>query len=404
MRFAGAHPAQENMGFLSIDALECKIKTKPICRRGGRFMIPKIGALLLFLFSFMSANLYAQVYTWANFPQFAAGGGWTTYITISDPLQDGGARAVGVLFYDPSGKPLTVTVSSDLGVIQAPDFEFDLDDLEEITFTVTSGTPVTGRIEIYAKGVAKFNSSVRYTNKDAFGNIIDVVGVLPSNLNNNWTITLDKQDTWQHVGVAIANWYSNTPLTVNFELYKNGGLADTTTREIPAMGQLATYVDDAGGLFPLFTGMGTLRISCPQAAISVMATRDDGGQFSSLPADAGAQLWSWTYTASSTTYTGYWSWKFTDEPTFVGSEHNFWNNDLITVRGVYNTTYNPFPFFALEWWYVNSDTDPSDQGTILFQGSPGTENGKEVVNGTRLSVNAGGEVQSSTSFKATRIY
>jgi hypothetical protein len=360
--------------------------------------------LLFFLFSCVCANLHAQDYTWANFPQMAAGGGYTTYVTISDPLKDNPTttRVVGVLFYDPNGDPLTVTVSSDLGVAQVPSFEFDLPDLGEITFAVTSDTLVTGRIEIYAVGVAKFNSSVRYAKKDSLGNLTDVVGVLPSNFNSNWTITLDKQDTWQHVAVAIANWWSDVDILVHFDLYEGGTFVGSATPiPIPRLGQIATYVDDDGGLFPSFTGMGTLRIWCSDAPISVMALRDDGGQFSSLPADAGAQLWSWRYTADSTTYTGSWSWRFTDEPTFIGSEYNSFNDSLITVRGVYDTTNSPAPFFILEWWYANSSTD---QGTILFQGTPNTEGGTEVINGTRVSVGAAGSTGPVRTFKATRIY
>jgi hypothetical protein len=362
----------------------------------------KIKSLILFfLFSFLSTNLYAQDYTWATFPQMAAGDGWTTYITISDPLKDSpaGTRAVGILFYAPNGDPLTVTV--DQGVGSVTDFEFDLPDLGEITFCVTSRTLVTGRIEIYAVGVAKFNSSVRYAQKDSLGNITDVVGVLPSNLSYTWTVTLDKQDAWQHVGVAIANWWPDADAVVHFDLYRNGALEGSTTRSIPHLGQLATYIDGDGGLFPSFTGMGTLRISCPNATISVLAVRDDGSQFSSLPAETGAQFWSWTYTASSTTYTGNWSWRFTDAPTFIGSEYKSFNDTLVTIRGVYDTTSSPAPFFILERWYANSSTD---QGTILFQGIPGIEQGKEVINGTRVAINAGGKIQSSYTFKATRIY
>jgi len=363
-------------------------------------------SLFFFLISFVSANLYAQGYTWVSFPQMAAGGGYTTYITISDPLKDeqGEARAVGVLFYDPNGDPLTVTVTSDeLGTTQLADFKFDLQDLEEISFTVTSSTLVTGRIEIYAVGAAKFNSSVRYAYRDSFGRITDVVGVLPSNFNYSWTITLDKQEAGQRVGVAIANWWYDVDVEVYFDLYKDGMYINSAQKSIPAMGQLAIYVDDAT-LFPDFTGTGTLRISCFDAPISVMATRDDGSQFSSLPADAEVQLWKWSYTVSSTTYTGYWSWRFTDDPTFVGSEHNSWNPRLITVRGVYDTTSNPNPFFILEWWYVNSDDPLLGQGTILFQGTPKIENGKDVITGTRIMINAEGITEASDSFSATRIY
>jgi hypothetical protein len=368
-------------------------------------MITKIRVLLLFfLFFLISATLYAQVYTWASFPQMAAGGGYTTYITISDPLQgDFTSRTVGISFYTPNGDPLTVTVNQGIGATSS--FEFPLPDLGEKTYAVTSSTLVTGRIEIYAEGVAKFNSSVRYTVTDSTGKIMDAVGVLPTSFNYSWTITLDKQDASQNVGVAIANWWSDVDTVVKFDLYTNGStLTISTTETVRALGQLAIYAAGNSGLFPSFTGLGTLRISCSDAPISVMAMRQDGTQFSSLPADAGVQLWSWSYTANSTTYSGDWSWRFTDEPTFVGSEYNSWNDSLIAVRGLYDKTRAPFPFFILEWWYANSQTDSSDQGTVLFQGTPGTEGGGEVINGTRTAISVAGEVQSSYPFKATRIY
>jgi hypothetical protein len=355
--------------------------------------------LFFLLFSLVSANLYATPWTWASFPQMAAGGGYTTYLTISDPLQqDVSKREVDVMFYNQNGSALTVTVNH--GVGQTTGFAFDLADGSEITFAITSSTLITGRIEVAAEGIARFNSSLRYAVMDSVGNITDVVGVLPVNPNYSWTITVDKQQAWQNVGVAVANWWSDVKANVQFDLYQNGNRVagtGTVTRDIDPMGQLALYVGD---IFPSFTGIATLRISCSNATISVIAMRQDGSQFSSLSADAGAQLWSWTFTNPDGVQNGTWSWRFIEEVSFYGDEQNPWNPDFgVTIRGILDKSSSPF--FFLEWWYYN---DASNQGTILFQGIPGTESGKEVINGSRVAVRRDGTVTTSYTFKATRIY
>jgi hypothetical protein len=351
-------------------------------------------AILFLLFSLVSVNLYATGWTWASFPQMACGGGYTTYLTISSPLSDGTSREVDVYFYDQKGKALTFTV--DQGYGQTSGFVFELGDLAEITFTITASTLTTGRIEIAAEGVKRFNSSLRYVTTDSFGKQTDVVGILPVSPTSSWTITVDKRQSGQNVGVAIANWWSDVTANVQFDLYQNGThIAGPVSKSIDPLGQLAIYVDDAT-LFPTFSGVGTLRISSPSVSISVVAMRQDGSQFSSLPADAGTQLWSWTYTADTTTYTGSWSWRFQEAGDFYGEEQNPWNDGLIRVRGVYDT------FFILEWWWWNSDTD---QGTILFQGTPSTAGSTQVINGYRVSMNSNGTINGGPySFKATRLY
>jgi hypothetical protein len=357
-------------------------------------------ALLFLLFSLVPASLPAQpdYYTFASFPQMVFGGGYATYLTVSDPLSNG-TREVYVSFYDQDGNDLVATV--DQGIGQVSGFQFTLNALAEKTFAITgTGSATSGRLEIAAEGVKRFNSSLRYVTTDSFGNRTDVVGILPVSPTNSWTITVDKRQTWENVGVAIANWWKGTnpgdaDAEVQFSLYQNGTqVGSSKSITVRELGQRSLYVDDKD-LFPTFSGVGTLRISSPNVSVSVMAIRQDGAQFSSLPADAGTQLWNWTYTADSTTYTGSWSWRFQEEGDFYGEEQNPWNTGLIRVRGIYDT------FFILEWWWWNSDTD---QGTILFQGSPAMEGNTQVINGKRSVIGSDGSTLSSYTFKATRLY
>jgi hypothetical protein len=355
-------------------------------------------SLLFLLLSLLSGNLYAQGYTWASFPQIAFGGGCTTYLTVSDPLPSG-SRVVYVNMYDKDGDALTATVDQGIGEVPGA-FSFTLDELAVKTFAITkTGSTVAGRLEVAAEGIERFNSSLRYSITNPSGSITDVVGVLPIEPTNDWTITVDKRQDSEYIALAIANWWSDVEAEVKFDLYQSGAIVNSVSKPVPALGQLSIYVNDAS-MFPSFTGLGTLRISSPDVTISVMAIRQDGSQFSSLPADAGTQLWSWSYTDSSTTYGGLWSWRFSEGTNFLGDEQNPWNDDFIKVRGTYDASFAPSPFFILEWWYVDSATD---QGTILFQGTPGTEGSKEVINGKRLKVNAAGVAGTAYTFKATRI-
>jgi hypothetical protein len=353
----------------------------------------------------ISASLYAQAdyYTWASFPQIAFGGGYTTYLTISDPLANGPnePRNVYVYLYDSNGNPLSATVDQGIGQISG-EFHFMLSALQEKTFAFTgsSGT-VAGRLEIAAEGIKRFNSSLRYAVTNSSGGVTDVVGVLPISPTYNWTITYDKRQASERLAVAIANWWADAGANIQFSLYQNGiQIGNTVTKDVPALGQRSFYVDDAT-LFPSFTGLGTLRISSPDVAVSVMAIRQDGFQFSSLPADTSAQLWRWTFNNGSATETGYWSFRFQEEGDFSGEEYNSWNSYFVRVRGIMDKEYK---FFILEWWWYESATE---MGTVLFQGNVSTQGSTQVITGKRVIMKSDGSIDTSRgpySFTATRLY
>jgi hypothetical protein len=107
------------------------IKKQGAVMKISRFRILVISAVLLLA----GTNLFADIWVWQNIPHVAAGGGWTSYLTISDP-HGVSSKAVWVDFYDDNGAALTLNVD---GTPQST-FNFTLAPNQERTFVITAGS------------------------------------------------------------------------------------------------------------------------------------------------------------------------------------------------------------------------------------------------------------------------
>jgi hypothetical protein len=353
-----------------------------------RFRISVI-SIVLFL---AATNLFAEVWNWQYIPHIAAGGGWTSYLTISDP-HGVSSKQVWIDFYDDSGQALTLNVD---GVSESGAY-YTLDAYQERTFVITSGSSTSaGQLRIASQGIERLNVSLRYAYSNG-SSISDAVGILPAIPNSNWSFSIDKQTTNDSMGVAVANPFTSAS-TISFDLYQNGMRVPGTSsvsKSIAAKGHLAIFVSQ---LFPsaVYSGTVTLEISATQKYCAV-ALRADGTQYSSLSVNPGVQSWSVAVTGETGVET--WAWRFIDGISFFGSGTNPYNVDVgFPIRGAYAESLTP-KYFMLEWYYVNSD---GSQGVMLWQGTISNEAGVDVINGTRQQIKLDGTIVKTATFKATR--
>jgi hypothetical protein len=357
----------------------------------------KLILIISIVFTFAAANLHAEVWNWQYIPHLAAGGGWTSYLTIADP-HGVSSRAVWVYFFDDNGQALTLNVDGTPKSV----FSFQLAANQEMSFAITStGSTVSGQVQIASQGTGNLNASLRFTLGGGTENIIDVIGVLPVDPNYEWSLAIDKRSPDDDMGVAVANpWASSRPTDVIFSLYQNGVRVPGTSpvsKPIEPRGHTALFVSQ---LFPgaNYSGTATLKISASDS-VSAMALRGDETQYSSLSVNADVQFWSVSITGVSGTET--WAYRFVDGFTFIGKGTNP-NNDTrgFKLRGVRASDLTP-PYFLAEWNYV--DSSDGSQGIFLYQGTMSKENNKDVINGTRVQAKLDGTIIGKTSFKATRM-
>jgi hypothetical protein len=355
------------------------------------------------VFSFLAGSAWADgnVWIWHRIPHVAAGGtnpSYTSFLTIREP--NGQARQIYIYFYDDNGQPLTLLV----GGVSYSTFNFQIGANEERSWVLTGGSNLlVGQIQIASQGVGGINASLRYATSDNSGNLIDAVAVLPAVPNYNWSLTVEKRRSSDDTGVAIANPFNTTsPINVTFDLFQNGARVagtSTVTRSIQPLGHMATFISQ---LFPgvVFSGIGTLKISCATTSVSAVALRADASysQYSSLPADSGMQYWSVTLAGVSGTET--WSWRFIDGFTFLGAGTNPDNVDkFFGLRGVVASDLTP-QYFLCEWNYTSTD---GTQGVMIYQGVPSTSGGTSTITGKRVQMKSDGTIVGTTTFTATRI-
>jgi hypothetical protein len=355
---------------------------------------------ILFVLSVLVAPASAQIYSWWNLPHMAIGGSYSSTLIIRDP-QGISSRRVSVYLHKDNGTELIADVSG--AGQQISSFDFTLTAAQEKSFVITSpGSPTSGWIQIRSDGIGELSASVRFAVADGVGNPTTVVGVLATEPNFEWEIAVDKRSSIDWTGIAVANPW-NSFISINIDFFQNGvRVPGTTTRTffLNGYGHLQKVVHDLemfGSVWNNFSGVGTLRISSTNDSFVAMALRGDGLQYSSLPAEAEIQRWSWSYTESGSAQTGTWSWRFVDGYTFIGYEQNSFNGDKVRLRGSVASDYNDF---IAEWNYHNS-TDGT-YGAIIFLGTP-TPAGN-VINGRRMQVKSDGTIVSSVPFTATRTY
>jgi hypothetical protein len=357
--------------------------------------------ILAIALSFVSANAWADIWTWWYLPQVAVGGGYTSTLIIRDS-EGLPARDVWVRLYKDDGSYLYGDVQ---GLGNQHEFSFTLGPNQEKSYALTStGNLTAGSVQIISYGIGDLNVSLRFTVTGSQGDATDVVGILPVQPNFSWTTAVQRSSSSEDMGVAIANPWGST-ITVNFDFYQNGArVPGTTTRTftLQPLGHMAKMLYESdlfGSAWSTFSGTGTLRISSSVNTFVAMAIRADGSQYSSLPTEAGAQQWTCSYTDTSGSqpvpYTVTWNWRFYDGYTFTGLEQN-WNVNSIPLRGYFDTYYGDF---RAEWNYYSSDTD---RGEVVFLGR--VQAGNNTVTGQRVILREDGTVVSTATFTATRVY
>jgi hypothetical protein len=359
--------------------------------------------LLAIGLSFVSANAWADIWTWWRLPQVAIGGGYTSTLIIRDS-EGVPSRYVYVYLYDNDGNALKANVG---GVgNQISTFNFQLGPNQEKSYALTStGSLAVGSVQIASYGIGDLNVSLRFTVTDSQGNATDVVGILPVDPNWSWTTSVQKSGSSDLTGVAVQNPWSST-MTVNFDFYQNGARVPTTTTQtysLSALGHMAIFVDQIFGstVWSNFSGTGTLRISSSVNSFVAMAIRADGTQYSSLPTEVGAQQWTCTYTDTSgsqpVTYNVTWNWRTYDGWTFTGYEQNSFNADKVRLRGVFASDISDF---LAEWNY--KDLTDDSRGQTVFMGK--IQTGGNTVTGHRIQMKQDGTIVTNVTFTATRVY
>jgi hypothetical protein len=365
-------------------------------------MLTKRTVLLAIALSCVSANAWADIWRWWNLPHVAIGGGYTSTLIIRDS-QGLPSRAVYVYLYDDGGNAWVVNVGG--GVGNTSGFNFTLGPNQEKSYALTStGSLASGSVQIASYGIGDLNVSLRYTATDSQGNVTDVVGILPVDPNWNWTTTVQKASSGDYIGVAVQNLYNET-ITVNFDFYQNGTRVPGTTTQTYTLNPTAHKALFVSDIWPSawssFSGVGTLRISSSVDTFTAVALRADvgpsGWQFSSLPAEAGGQQWTCSYTESGTSYTVTWNWRFYDGWTFTGYEQNSFNTDKVRFRGIFASDIGDF---LAEWNYKSIYDD--SRGEVVFLGK--IQTGNNTVTGQRIQLKQDGTIVTTTTFTATRVY
>jgi hypothetical protein len=351
--------------------------------------------ILALAFLLFPLEASADSWTWYTVPHVAAGGGWTSYLTIREPI--GRSRLIWVYFYADSGAPLTLTVDNAIGTVSQ--FSFTISPNQERVFALTGGaTTLTGQVQVAAQTVGNLNVSLRF-GYSASGSLSDVVGIIPVEANNYWSLSVEKRQASDDTGVAVANPYNTaSPITVSFDLYQNGARVpgtSTVNKTLNPLGHLSIF---ASQLFPgiNYSGVATLKISSPATTIAAVALRADmGAQYSSMPTDAGVQYWSVTTSGLSGTET--WGWRFVDGYTFVGFGANA-DNSRYRLRGVLAWDLSP-QFFLGEWNWINTSTHL--EGVMIYQGTQNASG--TVITGKRIELDSAGNILSTHDFTANRL-
>jgi hypothetical protein len=187
------------------------------------------------------------------FPQIAAGGGYTTRITIAHV--DGrttGAVAGRIFFYNQDGTPRTVT-TAEAGT--GTNFPLTVVSQGTITLTVTSPTDLAVGAAVF-RGVPIFVGGVAtYT----FGST--AVGVLPGDEVTSGYVPLVLKKGFD-TGIAVVNTGEN-PIDVQFNLLNDNGSAGQTGSRIhiPIRGQIALLVGPQLGFSGTIPDGSTLQVS-----------------------------------------------------------------------------------------------------------------------------------------------
>ncbi|MBI2820919.1 MAG: hypothetical protein HYX74_01720 [Acidobacteria bacterium] len=341
---------------------------------------------------FISAG-FAQALV--NLPQVAVGGPISTYITVVE--SNNVSKEVQIDLFDDNGSPFLASFDGGAAV---SNFTFNLGPFTERVFMLTSSGPArAGWARLTTSGPGQFNASERFVISGDSAGIVDAVGVLPTEENVFWSITFDRRNSSQNVGVAVVN-PTDRILDVTFDLFVGPNRAPgtgTVRRSLAPRGHLASYITEI--FSSNFIGTATLEVRTGTNRfgdeISVMVLRQDGSQLSSLPANKPQFIWDWVSPATGTPSAGgYWFWTHLEKDRFFGTEVNtVGTSNRVFLRGSWDGNR-----FAAERLFTNPD---GSRGMQVYQGAASGELGRRVIQGTLTVLTEAGAVTLVQSFRAT---
>jgi virginiamycin B lyase len=198
------------------------------------------------------------------FPQFAAGGGWSTDILLLNPAE---TTLTGAVFLRASGLPYA---NFDYSI---PANSSRLFNLSASNSLEDPGTVRTGTVRVVpTTGSDAPEGSLVLTLKN--GPIpVSNVGVSAARIGSRFHVYVESSQSVQ-TGIAIANPSGNAT-AVNLDLISaNGEPAGSTAMTIPAEGQIAMFTNEISGLPGLRNFEGMIRLSTASpSGIAVMGLR-----------------------------------------------------------------------------------------------------------------------------------
>jgi hypothetical protein len=335
--------------------------------------------------------LQAQIWNYdVMLAHVACGGGYTSYLNISDPI-GGVARDVQVYFFGDAGQPMQLSVD---GAAPVSSFTFTLGRWEERSFVLTAPELRVGWIKIVVDRATKVNASLRFAYGGPGGEVMDVVGILPSEADSFWSLTADLRTPNDYIGIAVVNPQSHE-VEVEFELWRGENrVAGTATvkRTLAPNGHLAIFLHE---LYPGTVVSGPVTLTIMGATIAAVALRGDGIQYSSLPVLGEVEMWEYSVTETSgeVVMSGQWCWRFDNSHYYagVGSDGNTrwgmigsWNGSLYSIQHLYRMP-------------------DGNVAVCQFIGSRAAEGSDTVIEGKYSEVRQDGTVNRTLNFRAVLV-
>jgi hypothetical protein len=224
--------------------------------------------LLLLLMTLVPSSLFSNT---LYFPQVAFGGGYSTTFVITNTGTT--AVASSVNFYDQNGTPRP---ELSMPVILGPgnSTRFSLPNIGS-GITVVWGQIAAGTGTV--QGVATFD--FRAPN----GVLQTTVGVLGLEAGSSFLLPVDVAAS-ASTGIAFANANAGNQVTVNLRLLdETGSQVNSTTKTLPARGQISAFVTELGFPQPIGTFRGTLVVDAGGGSIAATALTEKEGILSALP-------------------------------------------------------------------------------------------------------------------------
>lgn len=202
------------------------------------------------------------------FPQFAVGGGATTFFTIHNPTT--GAISVQLQLY-----------RSDGSLLSSQDVQLSPGATQTVKLGGSTGTATPGWAKLSSAG--RFSASEFFQFTDAAGQLLSEVGVLPSVASQKFKLfAFVKQQSASGTGIAIANPSASSASTLTVRLFNLAGqLVNTRTITLGPLQHLARFLYED----PYFVGLdnfeGTVDVSATQP-VTAVTLRLDGRELAAV--------------------------------------------------------------------------------------------------------------------------